>query len=160
MDSAVIPNDKRGNNHGELRRGVEGIDGGERPIESSYPGNRQFSWTDSHRYPNETEQAETDAVGSGASENFARTKGTMGKDKAVGTGTRAHDEQGSTQQDCCSTACSLGQGESTAKEGGVRKVMCIPAWQPRFWCYTCCSFCGSCSEWRSRAAVPCCDGYT
>src|SRR6266478_8531190 len=111
MDGAVIPNDKRGNNHGELRRGVEGIDAGARPVESRDPGNRQLSWTDSHRYPNETEQAETDAVGSGTPENFTRTEGAVGEDKAGVINARAHNEPSCTQQDRCGAARSLGQGE-------------------------------------------------
>jgi len=54
----------------------------------------------------------------------------MGKDKADGAGTRAHDEPSWTQKDCCGTACSLGKGAGTAKEGGKETVMCILHWQP------------------------------
>jgi hypothetical protein len=43
----------------------------------------------------------------------------MGKDKAVSTGTRAHDEPSCTQQDCCGAARSLGKDEGTAKEGSL-----------------------------------------
>jgi hypothetical protein len=122
MDGAVIPNNLRGEYHGEFRRGVEGARAGARSVESSYPGNRQLSWTDSHRYPNKTEQAETDAVGSGAPENFTRTESTMGEDKTVGgTDESAHNEPSCTQQDCCGPARPLGKVESTAKEGSLAR---------------------------------------
>jgi hypothetical protein len=46
----------------------------------------------------------------------------MGKDETVGTGTRAHDEQSSTQQDCGGTAGALGEVQGAAEEGGVTLV--------------------------------------
>jgi hypothetical protein len=108
MDGAVIPNKREGGYDGKFRRGVEGTEAGARSVESSYSSNWQLSWTDSRRYPNETEESKTDALGSRAQENFARAEGAMGKDKAGGVNTRAHDEPSSTQQDCCGAARSLG----------------------------------------------------
>src|SRR6266849_2884497 len=100
MDGAVIPNNVRGNNHGEFRRDVEGTRAGASSVESSYPGNRQLSRTDAHRYPDETEEGETDALGSGAPENFTRTEGAVGEDKTGGgTDESAHNEPRCTQQD-------------------------------------------------------------
>jgi hypothetical protein len=44
----------------------------------------------------------------------------VGKDKTSVNNTRAHNEPSRTQKDCCGTACSLGEVEGAAKEGGVK----------------------------------------
>jgi hypothetical protein len=43
----------------------------------------------------------------------------MGEGKAGGVNTRAYDEPSSAQQDCGGTACSMGEVEGTAEEGGL-----------------------------------------
>ena len=82
MVAAVIPNKREGEYDGKFRRDVEGTEAGARSVESSYSSNWQLSWTDSRRYPNETEEGKTDALGSGAQEDFARAEGTVGKSES------------------------------------------------------------------------------
>jgi hypothetical protein len=93
MDGAAIPNNVRGKYHGGSRRGVEGARARTQSAGPSYPSTWEFSRTESHRYPNEIEEVDTDAVSGRAQENFARTEGAVGKDKADGgTDESAHDE--------------------------------------------------------------------
>ncbi len=56
----------RGNSHGELRRGVEGLKQERDRLNQAIQIRRQVSWTGSHRYTKKTEEAETGALGSSA----------------------------------------------------------------------------------------------
>jgi hypothetical protein len=69
----------RGNNHGESRWGVEGSAARTGSLGPSYPSNWQLSRAESHGYPNETEEAETDALGSRAHEDLDGAKSPLGK---------------------------------------------------------------------------------
>src|ERR1700680_184614 len=106
MDGAVIPNDMRGEYHGEFRRGVKGARARTRSLRTSYRGHREVGWAERYPRTDESEEPDTDALGSRAQEDLACTEGAMGKDNADGINTRAHNEPSSTQQDCCGTACS------------------------------------------------------
>jgi len=106
MDAAVIPNNVRGKNHGEFRRSIEGTAARTQSLGSGYPDRGPVSWAEYYR--SESPETEANALGSGAAENFTRTEGAMGKDKACSVNARAHDEPSSTQQDCRGAACSLG----------------------------------------------------
>jgi hypothetical protein len=73
--------------------GIEGTGERTRSPGPSDPSNWQLSRTSSHGYTSETQKAETDFLGSCTQENFARAKGTMGKDKEGGINIRANNKQ-------------------------------------------------------------------
>lgn len=81
MDGQLFRTTERGI-HGGSRRGIEGSGERTRSLGPSYPSDWQLSRTPSHRYTSETEKAETDSFGRCTQEDFARAKGTMGKDQA------------------------------------------------------------------------------
>jgi hypothetical protein len=117
----------REKNHGGSRRGVEGTAARTQSAGPSYSSNWQLNRPESHRYPGETEGAETDALGSRAQEDLDSAKSPVGKDKADVINTCAHNEPICTQQDCCGATGSLGQGKATAGEEGCVGDVPIPA---------------------------------